>query len=70
MSVPAHPWILPAGGGGGRRGAPRQRKGKDVLFRLKVTLADLYKGAEKKLRLSKQIVTTQRPTAPSRVCIA
>lgn len=41
------------GGGGGRS---RQRKGKDVLFRLKVTLADLYNGADKKLRLSKQMV--------------
>lgn len=29
------------------------RKGKDVLFKLKVTLADLYCGGSKKLRLSK-----------------
>lgn len=42
------------GGGdrGGRRGA---KKGKDVLFRLKVSLDDLYNGASKKLRLTKQI---------------
>jgi len=43
------------GGRGGRRGT-RQRKGKDVLFRLKVTLEDLYNGATKKLRLKKQVV--------------
>lgn len=44
------------GGGGGGRGKPRQRKGKDVLFRLKVTLGDLYNGGAKTLRLSKQMV--------------
>jgi DnaJ family protein A protein 2 len=46
------------GGGGGRRGGGQrqQRKGKDVLFRLKVTLADLYTGGEKKLRLSKSLI--------------
>jgi len=42
------------GGGGGRsRGPP---KGKDVLFRLKVTLGDLYNGATKKLRLTKDTI--------------
>lgn len=41
------------GGGGGRRGP---RKGKDVLFRLKVSLEDLYNGASKKLRLTKQVI--------------
>lgn len=41
------------GGGGGRRGP---RKGKDVLFRLKVSLEDLYNGANKKLRLTKQVI--------------
>jgi DnaJ family protein A protein 2 len=41
------------GGGGGRRGP---RKGKDVLFKLKVTLAELYQGATKKLRLTKQVI--------------
>jgi len=41
------------GGGGGRRGP---RKGKDVLFRLKVGLEDLYNGANKKLRLTKQVI--------------
>merc|ERR1719498_594470 len=43
-------------GGGGRRGPRGPRKGKDVLFRLKVTLADLYNGATKKLRLSKSLL--------------
>lgn len=41
------------GGGGGRRGP---QKGKDVLFRLKVTLDDLYNGASKKLRLTKDTI--------------
>lgn len=41
------------GGGGGRRGPA---KGKDVLFRLKVTLDDLYNGATKKLRLTKDTI--------------
>lgn len=42
------------GGGGGRGRGPR--KGKDVLFRLKVSLDDLYNGATKKLRLTKQCI--------------
>merc|ERR1719498_979619 len=41
------------GGGGGRRGP---RKGKDVVFRLKVQLEDLYKGTTKQLRLTKNVV--------------
>lgn len=41
------------GGGGGRRGP---QKGKDVLFRLKVSLDDLFNGASKKLRLTKQVI--------------
>lgn len=44
------------GGGGGGGGRGRQRKGKDVLFRLKVSLDDLYNGATKKLRLTKQVI--------------
>jgi len=40
-------------GGGGHRGP---RKGKDVLFRLKVQLDDLYSGATKSLRLTKNVV--------------
>lgn len=43
------------GGGGGRRGP---RKGKDVRFRLGVTMADLYSGATKKLRLTKSVICT------------
>lgn len=41
------------GGGGGRRGP---RKGKDVLFRLKVSMDELFNGATKKLRLTKQVI--------------
>lgn len=44
------------GGGGGRGGKAAQRKGKDVLFKLKVTLADLYSGGVKTLRLSKSTI--------------
>merc|ERR1719158_39012 len=33
-----------------------QKKGKDVLFRLRVSLDDLYNGANKKLRLTKQVI--------------
>jgi len=43
--------------GGGGRGGPRgPRKGKDVPFRLQVTLGELYNGASKKLRLSKNMI--------------
>lgn len=41
------------GGGGGSRGP---RKGKDVLFRLKVNLEDLYNGGQKKLVLTKNVI--------------
>jgi DnaJ family protein A protein 2 len=41
------------GGGGGQRGP---RKGKDVLFKLKVSLDDLYNGGQKTLRLTKNVV--------------
>jgi DnaJ family protein A protein 2 len=43
-------------GGGGRRGAPRERRGEDVVFPLKVDLAELYNGGSKKLRLTKSII--------------
>lgn len=44
------------GGMGGGRGRPRgPQKGKDVIFKLKVTLADMYNGTTKKLRLTKQV---------------
>lgn len=43
--------------GGGRGGGQRgPRKGKDVLFRLKVELEDLYNGASKTLRLTKNVL--------------
>jgi len=41
------------GGRGEERGRGGMRKGKDVMFKLNVTLADLYCGGSKKLRLSK-----------------
>jgi DnaJ family protein A protein 2 len=49
--------LFGGGFGGGRgRGGPRVRKGEDVIFPLKVTLEDLYNGAAKKLRLTKNII--------------
>jgi len=46
-------------GGGGGRGGPRskqKRKGEDVMFPLKVELADLFNGCTKKLRLTKNVI--------------
>lgn len=43
----------PFGGGGRRR---RERKGKDVVHQLSVTLEDLYKGATRKLALEKNVI--------------
>lgn len=43
------------GGGGGRRAAPRERRGEDVVHRLKVTLEELYNGGNRKLSLSRNI---------------
>lgn len=40
--------------GGGRRN--RERKGKDVLHQLSVSLEDLYKGAVRKLALEKNVI--------------
>ncbi len=42
-------------GMGGRRGR-RERKGKDVVHQLSVSLEDLYKGATRKLALEKSII--------------
>lgn len=42
------------GGGGGGNSGPR--KGKDVVFPLKVSLEELYTGCTKKLRLTKKII--------------
>lgn len=41
-------------GGGRRRG--RERKGKDVVHQLSVTLEDLYKGTVRKLALQKSVI--------------
>jgi len=42
------------GGGGGRRG--RERRGKDVVHQMNVTLRDLYNSSTRKLSLQKHII--------------
>jgi len=42
------------GGGGGRR--RRERKGKDVVHQLSVTLDEMYNGSVRKLALQKNVV--------------
>jgi len=42
------------GGGGGRR--TRERRGKDVIHQLGVTLEDLYNGSTRKLALQKNVI--------------
>lgn len=44
------------GGGGG--GGQRRRRGENVVFPLNVTLANLYCGCAKKLRLTKNVICT------------
>ena len=43
-------------GGRGRRGGGRERRGKDVIHQLGVTLEELYNGSVRKLALQKQVV--------------
>lgn len=43
-------------GGGRGRGGRRERKGKDVVHQLSVSLEDLYKGATRKLALEKNVI--------------
>lgn len=43
------------GMGGGRRGAPRERRADDVVHRMKVGLEDLYKGSTRKLQMTRNI---------------
>ncbi|KAK9879073.1 hypothetical protein WA026_003887 [Henosepilachna vigintioctopunctata] len=43
-------------GGGGGRGRRRERRGKDVVHQLSVTLEELYKGAVRKLALQKNVI--------------
>ena len=57
-----------AGGGGGgmadifemmtgqRRGAPRERRGEDIVHKLKCTLAEMYNGSTRKLALNRKMV--------------
>jgi len=44
--------------GGGMGGRSRERKGKDVVHQLKVSLEDLYKGKTSKLALQKTVICT------------
>ncbi|CAH1126906.1 unnamed protein product [Ceutorhynchus assimilis] len=44
------------GGFGGGRGKRRERKGKDVVHQLTVTLEELYKGTVRKLALQKNVI--------------
>lgn len=41
---------------GHRRGGRRERKGRDVVHQLSVSLEDLYKGATRKLALEKNVI--------------
>jgi DnaJ family protein A protein 2 len=43
-------------GRGGPGGRKQKRKGEDVVFPMKVTLADVYTGAEKQLRVTKNVL--------------
>lgn len=45
-----------SGGFGGGRGRRRERRGKDVVHQLTVTLEDLYKGTVRKLALQKNVI--------------
>ncbi|KAF2363874.1 Chaperone DnaJ [Trinorchestia longiramus] len=45
------------GGGGGRRG--RERKGKDVIHQMSVTLEELYNGTVRKLALQKHVICSK-----------
>ena len=41
--------------GGGRRQQPRERRGENVVHRLKVSLEEMYSGGVRKLSLSRNI---------------
>ena len=42
-------------GGGGRRQQPRERRGENVVHKLKVSLEEMYSGGVRKLSLSRNI---------------
>lgn len=44
------------GMGGGRRGGAREKRGKDVIHQLGVSLEDLYNGTTRKLALQKNVI--------------
>jgi len=45
--------------GGGGRGGSREKRGKDVVHQLKVTLEDLYRGKTTKLALQKTVLCSE-----------
>lgn len=46
------------GGGRGRRGGQRRRKGSDLRVKIKLTLADMVNGVEKKIKVNKLVVAS------------
>ena len=44
------------GGGGGQRGGRRVAKGTNLRIKVKLTLSEIAKGAEKKIKVNKQVV--------------
>jgi len=57
------------GGGGGGRGGRRQRqKTKDVVQPLKVTLEQLYNGAQKKMAITRQVVDKKKGVRACQEC--
>jgi DnaJ-class molecular chaperone len=45
--------------GGGRRGPQRERRGKDMMHQLSVSLKDLYMGKVSKLAVQKNVICTK-----------
>lgn len=45
-----------SGGRGSRGGGRRERRGKDVIHQLSVSLEEVYKGAVRKLALQKNVI--------------
>jgi len=46
------------GGGGGQRGGRRVAKGSNLRIKVKLTLQEIAKGSEKKIKVNKQVVCT------------
>lgn len=43
------------GMGGGRRGSQRERRGEDIVHKIKVTLEEMYTGATRKLQMTRTV---------------